>query len=271
MFKSFPASSLFFFIAVCMAFPTQAQVGIGIPPSQVNPSAQLDVSSTNKGFLPPRLGTAQRDSIQNPANGLVIFCTNAGVDGELEVYLRNSWKNMIGGAADTSKPRIGQTYGGGIIFYLLQSGDPGYDPNVYHGLIAATANQSSGTAWNNGANTITNATGNGIGAGKMNTATIIASQGSGNYAAQICVNYQGGGYKDWYLPSVYELNLLYLNKSVISGISNPPFFYWSSTESNYNSGGSGYYNYAIVKSFYNGSEGNGNKGYSYNVRAIRSF
>ena len=79
-----------------LPFAMHAQVGIGIPPSQVNPSAQLDVSSTTKGFLPPRLTIAQRMAIANPAAGLVIFCTECN---ELEVYDGVNWKSMTGALA----------------------------------------------------------------------------------------------------------------------------------------------------------------------------
>ncbi|GAB3163444.1 hypothetical protein GCM10027291_03150 [Telluribacter humicola] len=40
-----------------------------------NPSAVLELESTNKAFLPPRMSSAQRDSIANPASGIVIFNT----------------------------------------------------------------------------------------------------------------------------------------------------------------------------------------------------
>jgi uncharacterized protein (TIGR02145 family) len=46
-------------------------MGIATPDS----SAQLDVSSSSKGFLPPRMTTAQRNAIASPAAGLTIYNT----------------------------------------------------------------------------------------------------------------------------------------------------------------------------------------------------
>jgi hypothetical protein len=53
---------------------SMAQVGIGT--NTPAPSAQLDVTSTEKGFLPPRMTSAQRDLIASPATGLLIFQTD---------------------------------------------------------------------------------------------------------------------------------------------------------------------------------------------------
>jgi hypothetical protein len=57
----------------CIVIDLSAQVGI----NTTNPhtSAALDVESTNKGFLPPRMTTNERDDIENPAEGLTIFNT----------------------------------------------------------------------------------------------------------------------------------------------------------------------------------------------------
>lgn len=50
-----------------------AQLKVGNNPRLLHPSAMLEVESTNKGLLPPRLTMSQRDSIILPATGLMIF------------------------------------------------------------------------------------------------------------------------------------------------------------------------------------------------------
>jgi len=62
-------------------------------------SALLEVSSTSKGLLPPRMTRDQRDAINTPAQGLILYCTNCGANGELEVYNGNFWVNINGSAA----------------------------------------------------------------------------------------------------------------------------------------------------------------------------
>ena len=57
--------------------------------SNISGSAVLQVNSTTKGFLPPRLTTAQRDLIASPAAGLVIFNTTTT---KLECYDGAAWQ-----------------------------------------------------------------------------------------------------------------------------------------------------------------------------------
>jgi uncharacterized protein (TIGR02145 family) len=84
-------------IAVVFCSNTHAQVGIGT----TNPisSAELDVYSTTKGFLPPRMTHAQKMGIISPVAGLLLWCTDCGSNGEMQVYNGTSWSNMIGGTA----------------------------------------------------------------------------------------------------------------------------------------------------------------------------
>jgi len=61
--------------------------------STPDPSAILDASSTTKGFLPPRMTTAERDAISEPATGLVIFNYTTKL---LEVFDGTIWGTILG-------------------------------------------------------------------------------------------------------------------------------------------------------------------------------
>ena len=90
--------------ALAFAFSSNlfSQVGIGtITPES---SAELDVTSTTKGLLPPRMTQTQRNAIATPVAGLQVWCSNCGNFGEMQVYNGTSWTNMIGGAASGTIP-----------------------------------------------------------------------------------------------------------------------------------------------------------------------
>jgi hypothetical protein len=157
---------------------------------------------------------------------------------------------------------VGDSYGGGKVAHILVNGDTGYDPNVQHGLIAATADQGTGIQWYNGGYVVTGATGTAIGTGQANTTAIVTIQGAGSYAAQLCNDLTVGGYNDWFLPSKDELDKLYINKVAVGGFADT--FYWSSSESNaYDA----WYQY-----FANGfQDANYSKATPTRVRAVRAF
>jgi len=191
-----------------------------------------------------------------------------GLTGSTTYYVRAYATNYMGtnyGAEvsfTTSAPvmAIGDLYLGGKIAYILQSGDPGYDDNVPHGIIAAPSDLTA-IRWRN-TYTTTGATATALGTGNANTNTIVTNQGAGNYAAKLCADLEVGGYSDWYLPSKDELNKLYLN-SVAIGDFNLWADYWSSTESSSTNAWRQYFN--------DGSQVITDKGLTIRARAVRAF
>ncbi|WOC39441.1 hypothetical protein [Polaribacter sp. HL-MS24] len=75
-FTQYILTILFFMVGLT----TFAQVGIGT--TTANPAAILEIKSTTKGFLPPRLSQSQMNAIQAPIpEGLMVFCTTCSPVG----------------------------------------------------------------------------------------------------------------------------------------------------------------------------------------------
>jgi hypothetical protein len=161
--------------------------------------------------------------------------------------------------------RIGDTGpAGGVIFYVNpQAGEWKY-------LEAAPASTEwSGIRW--GAYRVdAGGKGAGIGEGKSNTQAILRAMneiGVSVPAVQYCVNLNHGGFRDWFLPSKAELNLMYSNLKLngLGGFKNE--WYWSSTEANNEQ--------AWYQAFSDGSQSNhnydGGKNVTRYVRAVRQF
>lgn len=224
----------------------------GIGTTTPAPSALLEISSTSKGFLPPRMNTSQRNAITSPATGLTIYNTSSNA---YEVYNGSAWYSTV--------HYIGESYGGGIVFYVYDNGQ--------HGLIAAPADQNAGLGirWFCCVASSTYAKANGVGAGLKNTCLITAAQaqlsGALANAASACNEYSptvgGVTYGDWYLPSRHELNLLYLQKAVVGGFANSP--YWSSSEFSDTD--------SWLQNFGNGSSTVANRTSNFLVRSVRAF
>ena len=150
--------------------------------------------------------------------------------------------------------KIGDSYAGGIVFFLDGQGG---------GLVAAPVDLSSGLRWHNGPYTTTGATATGVGNGKANTARIVSSQGAGNYAAARCAKLSLGGFKDWFLPSKDELDLMYRNLKKAGRGGFGSAWYWSSSERSSL--------YAWGQDFDGGRQGNYREDNLIYVRAVRAF
>ncbi len=105
-----------------------AQVSVNQDNSAPDPSAMLDVKSSDKGMLMPRMTTAQRDAIANPAPGLVIYNTQ---DSCFNYYTGTAWVKDCGRSLDADQVPFNNNKAGG------SSQDEGYaididsEGNVY--------------------------------------------------------------------------------------------------------------------------------------------
>lgn len=155
---------------------------------------------------------------------------------------------------------IGESFGGGIIFYVDISGQ--------HGLIAAPSDQSTGIQWYNGTYFATHVTSTLLFSGRNNTNQIVALQGDGDYAAKLCYDLVLNGYDDWYLPAKSELLKLYEQRELVGGFAND--FYWASSENDIST-----QNRRDSLAWYHNFETNHRSTYYKNfeahVRAIRAF
>lgn len=69
-----------------------------------NLASSLDVTSTSKGFLLPRMTLIQRNNINEPAVGLQILCLDCGSNGLLQVFNGSSWTNSLGVFSNLNVP-----------------------------------------------------------------------------------------------------------------------------------------------------------------------
>ena len=279
-----------FFLAV-PSFYLFAQVSINTDNSAPSNSAMLDVKSTTKGMLIPRMTSALRAAISSPVDGLMVYQT----DGVTGVYYYNGtvWKRVgetdgsetkvtagvnvtVTGTGTIASPYVvnasnnhyvGQLYGGGIVFWV--------DNTAQHGLIVSLVDVNTYSVWSNVYEVI-GPTAQSTWNGQGNTTAIIGQSGHTTSAAQLCdvytnANYSTGIYSDWYLPAIDQLSLIYnaryiLNKNIETvpgaNVLGNGAYYWSSTE---------YDAYYVWSYIFNGSSNIYDKGSFYWVRAVRAF
>lgn len=226
-------------------------------------SAMLDVKSTEKGMLIPRMTSTQRQAISTPAEGLMVYQTD-GLPGFY--YFDGSNWYPVGGKGGHY---VGELYAGGVVAWVDPSGQHGFvvsmisnGTNVWSNLTADTVGYKAQSDWD----------------GVANTNAIVAQSGSTTSAAKVCLNYVNaeygtGVYDDWYLPARGELNYIWKNLYSVQKaldedgdpVTTPltPDYTWSSTEFN------GITSYSIP--FYIGFTYRQGKGNPSHVRCVRAF
>ena len=244
------------------------------------------VSLTNIGFS--RAGFTFAGWSTTPGGALAhadgASVTNLTVGGTVNpgdtvtLYARWTFAYNIGGTGPA----------GGVIFYVdpagfaVQGAMPGIGawPFTYiaYYLEAWTSNEAAPPIWGGsgtlvaGVTTFTSPTdpeASLIGNGRRDTSLIVAFMDSSippiiDTAAHRA-SVSRGSFNDWFLPSLGELNQLFINSAAVDagGSALGANFFWSSSQSNATE--------ARSQLFSNGSQGSSSKSLNYHVRAVRAF
>ncbi len=146
---------------------------LGLGTNTPDTTSILDLTSTTKGFLPPRMTTAERDAIVSPAAGLMVFNTT---DKALNLYDGVGW-TALGGSSYTNANPTPITLGGiqsGSTF-TAQTLQNMFDSLLYPYIapsISLSANPTTGTIREFG-NTVTTTTLNGNTTKHTNNITLV--------------------------------------------------------------------------------------------------
>ena len=163
---------------------------------------------------------------------------------------------------------VGEFFGGGVIYYLYLDAN-----GEQHGLIASLSDLGEYPLWGFPDYEVPNC--NSSWDGASNTRAFIAAGGKSYFAIGLCATFENESFKDWYMPSIDEFNLLFNARFVVNKVleedGDPSTngilqrYYWSSSQQTashawYFNAGAGFAD--------DGSKNNLPKPH---VRAIRSF
>jgi len=261
---------------------TSTQIGMEINIRQGSPTGTIVYTETQtpttnaNGLVSIEIGGGAGFSTINWGSDTYYIETKTAVVPPLTTYTITGTSQFLSvpyalyakTAGSTSGHYAGELYGGGVVFWVDQTGQ--------HGLIVSMVDLSTSQAWSNITTTLIGTTNDWDGA--SNTTAITGQSGHTSSAAKLCedytnTNYGTGTYSDWYLPSVAELNHVWNNFYEVqktltndgNGSTTPlkRNYYWSSSVCN--GSNAWYFYFSLGYTIYD------YKGYTYYVRAVRAF
>ncbi len=189
-----------------------------------NTSAGNNLTTTVNGVAGATVPIVNANTLTNPVNTITssingVVATAPAVNTVSNSIVANNLTTTVNGVSSTAVPLsvsggcyvhyIGELFEGGIIAALWKQG------GAEHGLILSLTDIDTTTKyWSNVRDKVlVNQT---YYDGAANTNAIIAQVGHTSSAALTCRSYTGGGFTDWYLPSVGEFEMIAPNIPIIS-------------------------------------------------------
>jgi hypothetical protein len=222
-----------------------------------------DVPTLNQNTTGTSANVTGIVAVANGGTGTATPSLVAGTNVTITGTFPNQTINSSGGGGGGGT-EIGALIGGGIVVGVFVEG------GVNKALVASLTNLSTSLPYTIPAfqTTLIGGSAQSMFNGLTNTNAIIAQTGlpaTTLYAAGIARLFAGGSFSDWYLPSLWELNMVYDSAGIVNKILGAngfvQTFYWSSTEA----GGS----IASRIDFNNNTQNNSNKSTNFYVRAVR--
>ena len=202
---------------------TTAILGGVISPTNVKNTSIGLLYSTDSNF-----GTYSSTTIQSNVASGTYTTSISGLTPTTNYFAKSFIVNKAGTSygptINFSTPAVpailGGQYQGGTVVHIYKSGEPGYIAGETHGIIMSNSfiNPTRSTKWSAETTFVaTNARGTALGDGLTNSNAIYNTIGSNAIAVNLCRNYSvvinGVAYTNWYLPTIYEWNKIFANRS----------------------------------------------------------